>query len=89
MRVGFIGLGYMGKPMAENIAKAGFDLTVYDIRTEAVEALERSGAVGALDRRRRWRHRLRPLLDHTAKTQSSPPHAQPLHRSNNRRKAFR
>ena len=41
MRVGFIDLGYMGKPMAENIAGAGFDLTVYDIRKEAVEALEK------------------------------------------------
>jgi 2-hydroxy-3-oxopropionate reductase len=47
MRVGFIGLGYMGKPMAENIARAGFDPTVYDIRKEVVEDLEKLGAVGA------------------------------------------
>jgi len=46
MRVGFIGLGYMGKPMAENIVRAGFDLTVYDIRREAMEALEKVGASG-------------------------------------------
>ena len=29
-RYGFIGLGQMGQPMAENIAKGGFDLTVFD-----------------------------------------------------------
>jgi 3-hydroxyisobutyrate dehydrogenase len=31
MRVGFIGIGNMGWPMAANICKAGHDLTVYDI----------------------------------------------------------
>ena len=29
-KIGFVGLGNMGGPMAANIAKAGFDLTVYD-----------------------------------------------------------
>lgn len=29
-KLGFIGLGQMGQPMAANIAKAGFDLSVYD-----------------------------------------------------------
>ena len=33
-KVGFIGLGIMGKPMAKNIRKAGFPLTVYN-RTES------------------------------------------------------
>ena len=47
MKVGFIGLGYMGKPKAENIVRAGFDVTVYDMRTEAVKGLERLGATGA------------------------------------------
>ena len=32
MKVGFIGLGGIGKPMAINIAKSGFDLTVTDLR---------------------------------------------------------
>ena len=27
-RIGLIGLGIMGKPMARNLRKAGFDLTV-------------------------------------------------------------
>lgn len=31
MRIGFIGLGIMGKPMARNLLKAGYDLVVYDI----------------------------------------------------------
>lgn len=30
-RLGFIGLGIMGKPMAENLLKAGYDLVVWDI----------------------------------------------------------
>lgn len=38
-KVGFIGLGTMGKPMAINIAKAGFDLMVYDIRQEPLREL--------------------------------------------------
>lgn len=43
-RVGFIGLGTMGKPMAMNIATAGFDLMVYDVREEPVRDLGRLGA---------------------------------------------
>lgn len=43
-RIGFIGLGDMGGPMAANIAKAGFDLTVFDLRDEAMSALEVTGA---------------------------------------------
>jgi 3-hydroxyisobutyrate dehydrogenase len=29
-RLGFIGLGQMGAPMAANIARAGFELAVFD-----------------------------------------------------------
>lgn len=36
-RVGFIGLGRMGYPMASHLAKAGFPLTVLDVRTEVVK----------------------------------------------------
>ena len=35
MKIGFIGLGIMGKPMAKNLIKAGYDLRVYD-RTNAI-----------------------------------------------------
>src|SRR4030042_562322 len=34
-KIGFIGLGIMGKPMAMNLIKAGYNPTVYDIRGEA------------------------------------------------------
>jgi len=44
-RVGFIGLGIMGKPMALNILKAGYDVTVNDLNTESVETLVQAGAV--------------------------------------------
>lgn len=43
-RVGFIGLGIMGKPMALNILNAGYDLTVNDLNTESVETLVQAGA---------------------------------------------
>ena len=45
IRVGFIGLGIMGKPMALNILKAGYDVTVNDLNTESVETLVQAGAV--------------------------------------------
>lgn len=43
-KIGFIGLGTMGKPMAANIAKANFPLTVYDVRKEPVAEMEKLGA---------------------------------------------
>ena len=46
-KIGFIGLGAMGKPMATNLVKAGFNLTVYDIRPEPMQELEKLGAMAA------------------------------------------
>jgi len=43
-KIGFIGLGIMGKPMAKNLLKAGFSLTVYDIVPELVEDVVGAGA---------------------------------------------
>lgn len=43
-KIGFIGLGIMGKPMAMNLLKAGHSLTVYDIRPEPVEEVVAAGA---------------------------------------------
>ena len=40
MKVGFIGLGVMGGPMALNIVKKGHQLTVYDSNPEAIAKLE-------------------------------------------------
>ncbi|NBO21175.1 MAG: NAD(P)-dependent oxidoreductase [Rhodobacteraceae bacterium] len=47
MRVGFIGLGMMGKNAAANLLRAGFALTVYDLRAEAVAGLVSLGAAPA------------------------------------------
>lgn len=45
--VGFIGLGRMGQPMALNLMKGGYQLTVYDTNSEAVKALVAKGARSA------------------------------------------
>ncbi len=47
MKIGFIGLGIMGKPMAKNLIKAGYSLVVNDINKEAVAELVASGAAEA------------------------------------------
>jgi 2-hydroxy-3-oxopropionate reductase len=43
-KIGFIGLGIMGKPMSKNLIKAGYDLLVYDINQEAVKEVVAVGA---------------------------------------------
>ena len=43
-RIGFIGLGIMGRPMARNLRKAGYHMVVYDLRAEAVAELVKAGA---------------------------------------------
>ena len=47
MKVGFIGLGRMGAPMAGNILAAGHDLLVHDVRPEAAAGLLAAGAAWA------------------------------------------
>lgn len=44
MRVGFVGLGNMGRHMAMNVLQAGHELTVHDIRREAADAHLERGA---------------------------------------------
>lgn len=44
MRVGFIGLGNIGKPMAERLVQAGLDTTVFDVLPAPVEELAADGA---------------------------------------------
>jgi 2-hydroxy-3-oxopropionate reductase len=46
-RIGFIGLGLMGKPMATNLLKAGFPVTVHNRSRAAVEILVGRGALAA------------------------------------------
>ena len=47
MKIGFIGLGIMGRPMAKNLLKAGHELVVFDFNKEAVADLVSSGAASA------------------------------------------
>ena len=46
-KVGFIGLGIMGKPMAKNLLKAGYQLIVFDVVDAAVAELVEAGATAA------------------------------------------
>jgi len=45
MKIGFIGLGAMGRPMSKNLLKAGHELHVYDIVPAAVEEIVACGAI--------------------------------------------
>ena len=45
--IGLVGLGIMGKPMARNMMKAGYSLTVYDVVGSAIEETVGDGAKGA------------------------------------------
>ena len=47
IRVGFIGLGNQGKPIAAHLAPAGFETTVFDVVSEPVEELVETGAKAA------------------------------------------
>ena len=50
-KIGFIGLGIMGKPMAKNLLKAGYPVTVYDIVGDSMEEVVTDGADGAASSR--------------------------------------
>jgi len=43
-KIGFIGLGIMGRPMSRNLLKAGYPVAVYDVAPGPVEELVQSGA---------------------------------------------
>jgi len=47
MKVGMIGLGIMDKPMAKNMLKAGYKLTVFDLNPAVVEEVAAIGAIAA------------------------------------------
>ncbi len=46
-KIGFIGLGIMGRPMAKNLLKAGFPIVAYDLNKDAVADLVKAGALAA------------------------------------------
>ena len=47
MRIGFVGLGIMGKPMVRNLLKAGHEVIAYDIKKENIDNVVASGAKAA------------------------------------------
>ena len=47
IRVGFIGLGNIGKPMARRLVEGGLDTTVFDVAAEPMAELEAAGARAA------------------------------------------
>jgi 2-hydroxy-3-oxopropionate reductase len=46
-KIGFIGLGIMGRPMAKNLLKVGFPIVAYDLNKDAVADLVKAGALAA------------------------------------------
>lgn len=46
-KIGFIGLGIMGKPMSKNLLKAGYELVVFDIVASAADEVVAAGAAAA------------------------------------------
>lgn len=47
MKIGFIGLGIMGKPMVRNLLKAGHEVVVYDIIQENIDEVVKDGAIAS------------------------------------------
>ena len=47
MKVGFVGLGIMGKPMVKNIVKNGYEVIVYDFNQSAIDEVVSAGAHAA------------------------------------------
>jgi len=46
-RIGFIGVGIMGRPMVRNLVKAGYPVTIFDVVPAAIEALTNEGVPAA------------------------------------------
>jgi 3-hydroxyisobutyrate dehydrogenase len=46
-RIGFIGLGNMGLPMCKNLVRAGYEVSAFDLRAEAVEEVVKAGGRAA------------------------------------------
>lgn len=46
-KIGFIGTGVMGLPMARNVIKSGFEVTAFDINPEALQTIRQDGGAAA------------------------------------------
>jgi len=44
-KIGFIGLGHMGRPMVSNLLNAGHDVNVFDVVDEVIQAVVQKGAI--------------------------------------------
>ncbi len=44
-KIGFIGVGNMGAPMARNLMKAGHELKIFDVNSEFAQAVAKDGAI--------------------------------------------
>ena len=71
-RVGLIGLGKMGLPMARHLVKRGFTVAGFDVAEGAMEGAAEAGVQTAL-RRRRWRRRATSSSSWSASTRRSKP----------------
>lgn len=49
MKIGFVGLGAMGKPMAANLLSAGYEVHVFDVMEPAVKEMAEKGAHACAD----------------------------------------
>lgn len=47
MKIGFVGLGIMGKPMVKNLLKTGYEVVAYDVVSENVQEVVKAGAIAA------------------------------------------
>lgn len=56
MKVGFIGIGHMGEPMARNLLRAGIPVTVWNRSPEKCDALTEIGAEQAISAEALFRH---------------------------------
>ena len=78
-KIGFIGLGIMGKPMVRNLVKAGFEVVVHNRSQAAVDEL--TGGIGPVDggehrprespSGRRWSSRCCPIRPTSATSSSA------------------
>ena len=58
MKIGFIGLGIMGRPMVKNLLAHGHEVFVNDVNVEAVERVVEYGA-SPVDACRKWLRNLK------------------------------
>ena len=73
MELGMIGLGRMGTNMVRRLRRPGHQCVVYDLQSEAVEALVREGAAGTKSIENFADKLLPALVTNSAATRNSPP----------------